>query len=205
MTVKKKIVSFLVSGNGSNFQAVAEKIISGHINAEPGILISNKHDAFALKRAENLGVESACIIPSNFNTKEEYESEMISQLNYVKSDLIVAAGYMRILSPFFINSFTNRIINIHPSLLPSFRGKDAQQQAIDFGVRFSGCTTHFIDSGVDTGPIILQAVVNVNQNDDVNSLSARIIEEEHRILTESVRLFCDDKLLFVGNKVHICN
>ncbi len=201
--IKRKTVSFLVSGNGSNFQAVAEKIIRGDINADTGILISNKQDAFALKRAEKLGVKSIFIDPAVFSSKTDYEKEMINCFNAHNTDLIVAAGYMRILSPFFINYYTNRIINIHPSLLPSFRGKDAQQQALDCGVRIAGCTTHFIDSGVDTGPIILQAAVKVYTDDNADTLSSRIILEEHKILSESVRLFCEDRLDIKEKKVII--
>lgn len=200
---QKKVISFLVSGNGSNFKAVADKIISGYINGKTGIVISNVPTAVALKKSDELGIKSVIIEPRNFNTKRDYELKMIKELKDCKTDLIIAAGFMRILSPEFITHFKNRIINIHPSLLPSFPGKSAQQQAYDYGVKITGCTTHFINEGTDTGPIIMQAPVLINQEDDIHTLSAKIIAEEHKILAESVRLFCEDKLLIKNNKVTI--
>lgn len=202
---KKKTVSFLVSGKGSNFKAVAEKIINGYIRADIGILISSTPEASALKKAEELGIRSFVVEPGNFNSKEDYEIEMITLLERYKTDLVVAAGYMRILSPVFINRFSNKIINIHPSLLPSFAGKNAQQQSIDYGVKITGCTAHFIDQGTDTGPIIMQSPVYIDADDDINSLSTKILKEEHKILVESVNLFCEDKLLVIKNKVLIKN
>jgi phosphoribosylglycinamide formyltransferase-1 len=188
-------VSFLVSGNGSNFQAVAEKILSGYIYAESGIVISSSSEAFALERAKKLGIKSIAIEPKNFAAKDDHEAEMIKCLNLCKTDLIVAAGYMRILSTNFIQKFRNRIINIHPSLLPAFPGKNAQQQALDYGVKVTGCTTHFIDEGVDTGAIIMQSPVTIDVNDNINTLSTKIIKEEHKILIKSVKLFCEEKLI----------
>ena len=193
--MKKKIVSFLVSGNGSNFQAVAEKILNGYIPAEPGIVISSSSEAFALERAKKLKIKSIAIEPKNFASKDDYEAEMIKHLNLCKTDLIVAAGFMRILSPKFIEVFRNRIINIHPSLLPAFPGKNAQQQALDYGVKVTGCTTHFIDEGVDTGTIIMQSPVLIDVNDNINTLSTKILKEEHKILISSVKLFCEDRLM----------
>jgi len=200
---KKKVVSFLVSGRGSNFMAVAEKIISRYISAEPGILISSSSDAQAITKAQNLGIKSIGIESKNFKSKDEHESEMIKYLEVYKTDLIVAAGYMRILSPSFINRYRNKIINIHPSLLPSFPGKNAQQQALDYGVKVTGCTTHFVDEGTDTGPIIIQSPVLINPDDDINTLSNRILHEEHKILIESVKLFCENRLVIKNNKVII--
>ena len=202
---EKKIISFLVSGNGSNFKAVAEKIISGYINGKTGILISDVSTAPALNKADGVGIRSVVIEPRNFSSKKEYESEMIEKLVDCKTDLIVAAGFMRILSSEFISHFRNRIINIHPSLLPSFPGKSAQQQALDSKVKITGCTTHFIDEGTDTGPIIMQAPVSINSEDDINSLSTKILQEEHKILIESVKLFCEDRLVIKNNKVVIIN
>jgi len=198
---KKKVISFLVSGNGSNFKAVAEKIISGYIYGVNGIVISSSSTALALKKAEDLGIKCIDIEPGKFKTKEEHESEIIRILKLNKTDLVVAAGYMRILTPEFINHFRYKIINIHPSLLPSFPGKNAQQQALHYGVRIAGCTTHFIDEGTDTGPIIMQVPVEVLQNDTITTLSTKIIKEEHKILIESVKLFCDDQLVIDKNKV----
>jgi phosphoribosylglycinamide formyltransferase-1 len=200
---RKKIVSFLVSGKGSNFKAVAEKIISGHIAAEIGIVISSSSDALALKKSEELGVQSIALEPKIFKSKEEHEAEIIKYLELHKTDLIVAAGYMRILTPDFIRIFRNQIINIHPSLLPAFPGRNAQQQALDYGVKITGCTTHFVDEGTDTGPIIMQSSIEINYSDDVNTLSNKILKEEHKILIESVKLFCEEKLLVKQNKVFI--
>lgn len=202
---KKKTVSFLVSGKGSNFKAVAEKILSGYIPAEAGIMISSSGDALALKKAEELGIRALAVEPKSFSSKEAHEAEMIKYFEMYKTDLIVAAGYMRILLPSFINMYRNRIINIHPSLLPSFTGKNAQQQALDYGVKVTGCTTHFVDEGADTGPIIMQAPVYVMENDDSGSLSTRILAEEHKILVESVKLFCENKLQVKENRVIIKN
>ena len=200
---KKKIISFLVSGNGSNFKAVAENIISGYINAEPGIVISSRIDAPALKKSEDLGFRSISIQPEKFKTKKEYENEMIKLLNFYQTDLIVAAGFMKILSPEFVSHFKYKIINIHPSLLPSFPGKNAQQQALDFGVKITGCTTHFIDEGTDTGPIIMQAALKIVPDDDIRTLSTKILEKEHEILIESVKLFCENKITFKENRSFI--
>lgn len=200
---KKKIISFLVSGKGSNFKAVAEKIISGYIHAEPGVVISSSPDAPALIKSEDLGIDYITVEPGNYRTKTEYEAEMIKYIDQYKTDLIIAAGYMRILSPTFVHKYKERIINIHPSLLPSFPGKNAQEQALVYGVKVTGCTTHFINEGTDTGPIIMQAPVFVSADDDIETLSKKILNEEHRILIESVKLFCEDKLVIKSNKVLI--
>ncbi len=200
---KKIIVSYLVSGKGSNFQAVAEKIINGYIKADNGVVISSSSNALALEKSEKLGIKSIVINPENFKSKIDHETEIIKTLEFYKTDLIVTAGYMRILTPLFVNRYKFRIINIHPSLLPSFTGKNAQQQALDYGVRFTGCTSHFIDEGTDTGPIILQSPVEIKSDDNINTLSARILKEEHKILTESVKLFCENKLILKNNRVII--
>jgi len=200
---RKKTVSFLVSGRGTNFKTVAEKILGGYINANAGIVISNSLDSAALEKAKDLGIESIAIEPKNFKTREDHEHEMIKHLTRFKTDLVVAAGYMRLLTPLFVNHYRYRIINIHPALLPSFPGKNAQQQALDYGVRITGCTTHFIDEGTDTGPVILQMPVEIKTDDDINSLSSKILKEEHIILVESVKLFCEDRLKVKNHRVII--
>lgn len=202
---KIKTVSFLASGRGSNFVAVAEKILSGKINAKIGVLVSDRENAPCLAKAESMGIGHVFIDPKKFTSRESHEKEIISHLDAAGTDLVVAAGYMRILTPCFINRFRMKIINIHPSLLPSFPGKDAQKQALEHGVRITGCTTHFMDEGTDTGPIILQAAVNTSFDDNETSLSERILQEEHRILPESVRLFCEDKISVINNRVVILN
>jgi phosphoribosylglycinamide formyltransferase 1 len=200
---KKKIVSFIVSGRGSNFRTIAEKISTGEINAYLGILISNNKEAKALEIAASFGMESLFMDPKAFPTREDHEKAIVKLLKKYDTDLVVAAGYMRVLTHYFVSKYKNRIINIHPALLPSFPGTDAQKQAFNKGVKVTGCTTHFIDEGTDTGPIIMQAVVPVHANDTIETLSARILMEEHRIFPESVKLFCEDRLKISGNKVII--
>jgi phosphoribosylglycinamide formyltransferase-1 len=201
--MKKKIVSFLVSGRGSNFTAVAEKIINGEIKAGLGIVISDKGEAKALEIAEGFGMKAFHVDPKQYASREEHEKEMERLLKDSGTDLVVAAGYMRVLTPYFVKCYRNRIINIHPAILPSFPGTDAQKQAFDYGVKITGCTAHFIDEGTDTGPIIMQAAVEVTQDETLTQLSARILKEEHRILPESVKLFCEERLTVAGNKVLI--
>ncbi|MBN2039256.1 MAG: phosphoribosylglycinamide formyltransferase [Spirochaetes bacterium] len=201
--MSKPIVSFLVSGRGSNFKAIADKIVQGYINAGLGILISDKKDAKALDIAGSYGMDSFFVDPGLYISREEHEKAMIKLLKKADSDLIITAGYMRVLTPYFVKKYKNKIINIHPALLPSFPGTNGQKQAFDKGVKIAGCTTHFIDDGTDTGPIIMQATVEVKENDTLESLSSRILEEEHKIFPETVKLFCDGKLKIIKNKVHI--
>jgi len=199
----KKTVSFLVSGRGSNFTAVMKNINQGIISAKPGIVISDKPDAGALSIAPELGIDSVCINPENFSGREEHEREVYRVLKKYHTDLVVAAGYMRILTPFLVRKFRNRIMNIHPALLPSFPGVHAQKKAFDYGVKITGCTVHFIDEGTDTGPIVMQAAVEILNQDTPSGLAAKILSEEHRILPEAVRLFCEDRIRIAGRKVII--
>ena len=199
--LSNKVVSFLASGRGSNFTAIAKSISNGYIKAELGILISDRKNAKALEIARDYGMESFFIDPEIYPAREDHERQMIKLLSKYKTDLIIGAGYMRVLTPYFISRYKFRIINIHPALLPSFPGVHAQKQAFDKGVKITGCTAHFIDEGVDTGPIILQTPVPVLDDDTVDTLSARILKEEHRILPESVKLFCEGRLKIKGNKV----
>ncbi|HON79345.1 MAG TPA: phosphoribosylglycinamide formyltransferase [Spirochaetota bacterium] len=201
--MRKKTVSFLASGRGSNFKVVAEHVLGGDIHAKLGILISNKKDAKALDLAVDFGMKTFFVDPADYKSREEYDRELIRLLKDYKTDLVVAAGYMKILTPVFVSAFRHRIINIHPALLPSFPGVHAQEQAFDYGVKISGCTSHFIDEGTDTGPIIMQAPVPVMEHDTIEKLSARILKEEHRVLPESVKLFCDEKLEVKGRRVLI--
>jgi len=196
------VVSFLASGQGSNFLAAAKKIQSGYIKAKIGVLISD-NDAPALRKAKNIGVEAFWVNPKDYNSKADFEDKVIALFKRYETDLIVAAGYMRILSPRFVQSFENRIINIHPSLLPAFPGKDAPKQAIEHGVKITGCTTHFIDEGTDTGPIIMQAAVPILPNDNALTLAKKIHAKEHKILPESIKLFCEGRLKINGRFVII--
>jgi phosphoribosylglycinamide formyltransferase-1 len=198
-----KVVSFLVSGRGSNFRTVAENILSGRIRARIGCVISNKPGAPALEIAKSMGIPCFAVDSSKFLTRRGHEKEIIRILQSHGTDLVVAAGYMRILSPYIIREYRNRIVNIHPALLPSFPGMHAQRQAIEYGAKISGCTVHFVDEGTDTGPIIVQKAVEIEESDTPASLSKRILEKEYEALTLAVSLFCENRLAVIGRKVHI--
>jgi phosphoribosylglycinamide formyltransferase 1 len=197
----KKQIGVLLSGRGSNFEALAESVAAGRIpNAEIVIVISNQPDALGLKRAEERGI-AARMIPSKGLQREAYDRQVVALLQEFKVDLICLAGYMRLLSAYFIATFPQRILNIHPSLLPSFPGLESQKQALEHGVKFAGCTVHFVDENLDAGPILLQAVVPVLDKDDEHSLSERILKEEHRIYSEAVKIVLEGKYRIVGRRV----
>jgi len=201
--MKRKRIAILLSGRGSNFEAIYRAIEEGKINAEIGVVISNKEDARGLLRAKEFGLETLFLNPKEFSSREEYDLKLAEEIEKRDIDLICLAGWMRILTPSFVQRFRNRIMNIHPSLLPSFPGLEAQKQALEYGVRYSGCTVHFVNEEVDAGPIILQAVVPVFQNDTVETLSERILKEEHRIYPTAIRLFVEGKLRIEGRRVII--
>jgi len=186
MTALKKL-GILLSGRGSNFEAIADSTRSGRLNAEIAIVISNRADAPGLESAKRHGLNTK-LIPSKGRTREEQDAEVVAALRDAQVDLICLAGYMRLLSPEFVRAFPHRILNIHPSLLPAFPGLDAQKQAVEYGVKISGCTVHFVDEHLDHGPIVLQKSLPVLDNDDAHSLSARILELEHIAYTEAIRL-----------------
>jgi phosphoribosylglycinamide formyltransferase-1 len=183
----QKKIGVLLSGRGSNFLAIADAVAAGRLQAEIAIVISNRADAPGLEAAKARGL-SARLVPSKGRTREEHDAEMIYALTAVEVELVCLAGYMRLLSPAFVRAFPNRILNIHPSLLPAFPGLEAQKQAIEYGVKFSGCTVHFVDEHLDHGPIILQKIVPVLEDDDEHSLSARILEQEHLAYSEAIAL-----------------
>ena len=196
-----KRIGVLLSGRGSNFEALAESVAAGHIpNAEIAVVISNKPDARGLERAKARGIETR-LIPSKGLEREAYDRQVAAVLHDYKVDLICLAGYMRLLSPYFVAEFPQRILNIHPSLLPSFPGLESQKQALDYGVKVAGCTVHFVDENLDAGPIIVQAAVPVNDTDDEHDLSERILKEEHRIYTEAVKIILEGKFKIVGRRV----
>lgn len=197
------VLAVLVSGNGSNLQAIIDRIESGALNARIACVISNNPAAFALKRAKTHSIPAIVHESSGFKGRTEYDAALVSILQGYGVELVVLAGFMRILSDIMVNAFPNAIMNIHPALLPAFPGLHAQQQAIDYGVKFSGCTVHFVDSGTDTGPIILQAVVPVLQDDTEEILSARIQVEEHRTFPEAVKLFIEGRISVEGRLVRI--
>jgi phosphoribosylglycinamide formyltransferase 1 len=197
----KRRIGVLLSGRGSNFEALADSVSAGRIpNAEIAVVVSNQPDALGLKRAETRGIP-ARMIPSKGLQREAYDRQVTAVLQEFKVELICLAGYMRLLSPYFVAAFPQKILNIHPSLLPSFPGLEAQKQALDHGVKFAGCTVHFVDENLDAGPIIQQAVVPVLDSDDEHSLSERIIKEEHRIYSEAVKLILEGKWRIEGRRV----
>jgi phosphoribosylglycinamide formyltransferase 1 len=197
----KKRVGVLLSGRGSNFEALAESVAAQRIpDAEIAIVISNKPDAVGLERAKSRGIPALAIASKGLE-REAYDRKVVAVLQEQKVNLICLAGYMRLLSPFFIATFPQRILNIHPSLLPSFPGLESQKQALDYGVKFAGCTVHFVDENLDAGPIVLQATVPVLDGDDEDVLSERILKEEHRIYTEAVKIILEGKYAIVGRRV----
>ncbi len=203
-TAKETVIAVLVSGNGSNFQAIVDALEAGRIkNARIACLISNKPDAFALERARKHNIPALILDHKQYPNRQAYDTALVELLKQHGVHLVVLAGFIRLLSPVMIEAFPNAIINIHPALLPAFPGLDAQKQAFDYGVRYTGCTVHFVDSGTDTGPIILQTVVPVLQDDTLETLTQRIHGEEHRTYVEAVRLFCDGRLMVDGRKVVI--
>jgi len=199
MPVKKRI-GILLSGRGSNFVAIVDAIASGKLDAEIAVVISNRADAPGIMAATARGLNMR-VLPSRGLDREVYDRQLVAELEANRVDLVCLAGYMRLLSGFFIRSFPLRILNIHPSLLPAFPGLDAQHQALEHGVKYSGCTVHFVDEGLDSGPIIQQAVVPVADGDTADSLSARILHEEHRIYSEAIALVCSGKYRIEGRRV----
>jgi phosphoribosylglycinamide formyltransferase-1 len=194
-------LAVLVSGRGSNLQAIIDSIDREELDAHLSIVISNTKDAMALKRAEQHGIKTIFIDPSNYLSSKEYDKALVLKLKEFSIDLICLAGYMRILGEEVVQTFEKKIINIHPSLLPAFPGLNAQKQAISHGVKFSGCTVHFVDSGVDSGPIILQTVVPIHDNDDEKSLSKRILEQEHYLYPKAIKMIQENKIRLNGRTV----
>jgi len=197
----KKRLGVLLSGRGSNFAALAESVAAGRIpNAEIAVVISNREGAPGIERARARGI-TARVIPSKGLEREVYDRQVAAVLDEHQVDLICLAGYMRLLSPFFVAKYPNRILNIHPSLLPSFPGLESQGQALEYGVKFAGCTVHFVDENLDAGPIILQATVPVLDGDTEATLSENILKEEHRIYSEAVKIVLEGKFKIAGRRV----
>jgi phosphoribosylglycinamide formyltransferase-1 len=196
-----KRIGVLLSGRGSNFEALADSVAAGRIpRAEIAVVVSNREGSPGIEKAKERKI-AARVIPSKGLEREAYDRQVVAVLNEHKVDLVCLAGYMRLLSPFFVASFPNRILNIHPSLLPSFPGLESQRQALEYGVKFAGCTVHFVDENLDAGPIVLQATVPVRDDDTEETLSSRILAEEHRIYTEAVRIVLEGKYKIVGRRV----
>lgn len=204
MTTTPIAIGVLVSGNGSNFQAIVDALEAGRItNGRIACLISNKADAYALERAKRHNIPALVLDHRQYPNRADYDQALVALLKEHGVQLVILAGFMRLLSPVMVEAFPHAIMNIHPALLPAFPGLDAQQQALEYGVRYTGCTVHFVDTGTDTGPIILQAVVPILADDTTEILSQRIHGEEHRIYPEAVRLFCAGRLRVAGRRVHI--
>ena len=195
-----KNLGILISGRGSNFEAIAHSVAAGEIQARLSIVISSREGARGLDRAREMGL-NARSLPSQGKSRGAFEQELREALEAAQVDFICLAGFMRVLSPEFVRRYPERILNIHPSLLPAFPGADAQKQALEHGVKFSGCTVHLVDDGVDTGPIVLQAVVPVLDDDTVETLSARILAQEHRLYPQAVRLLAEDQIRVEGRRV----
>jgi len=200
---KRGKIAVFLSGRGSNFKAIHDAIQTGGIDAEIVLVFSNKEEALGLKIAQEQKLETLFLNPKNYESHEDYDKAIIREIRKRDVDLICLAGYMKILTPVFCNEFKNRIMNIHPALLPSFPGLHVQKKAIDWGVRYSGATVHFVTADVDMGPIILQTVVPVLQGDTEETLSDRILKEEHKIYPESVKLFFEGKLEVRKKRVFI--
>jgi phosphoribosylglycinamide formyltransferase 1 len=196
-------IGVLVSGRGSNLQAIIDAVSSKKIKAEIAVVISNVPGAAALERAMKHGIKAVVIDGREHSDRSSYDKQVIKTLEENKVGLVCLAGYMKLLSPELVQHFRGHIMNIHPALLPAFPGLHVQRKALEYGVKFSGCTVHFVDEGCDTGPIIIQAVVPVLDDDTEESLSARILNEEHRIYPEAVRLFSEGKLKIEGRRVKI--
>ena len=194
-------IGVLLSGRGSNFEALADSVAAGRIpDAEIAVAVSNREGAPGIDRARARGIETR-VIPSKGLQREEHDRLVVATLEERRVELVCLAGYMRLLSPYFIQKFPQRILNIHPSLLPAFPGLEAQRQALEYGVKFTGCTVHFVDENLDAGPIVAQAVVPVRDDDTPETLAARVLAEEHRLYTEAVRLVLSGKFRIEGRRV----
>lgn len=200
--MKKLRIGVLVSGRGSNLQAVIDSIGNGSLAAEIAVVISDQPDAFALERAKKHSIPAVHISAKGYQSKrEEYDALLVAELRKHGVDLVILAGFMRIISKVLVDAFRHRMMNIHPALLPSFPGLHVQKAAIDHGAKFSGCTVHFVDEGMDTGPIIIQAVVPVLDGDTEDELAGRILKQEHKIFSRAIRLFAEGKLKVVDRRV----
>ncbi|GAB6267338.1 MAG: phosphoribosylglycinamide formyltransferase [Smithella sp.] len=195
----------LISGNGSNLQSIIDHIEKGSLKAIIKIVISNNPDAYGAIRAKKHGIPVVILKHTDFKNKEDFDLELIKILKSNQVDLVILAGFMRILTPAFLKAFSHKIMNIHPALLPSFPGIHGQKQAVEYGVKISGCTVHFVDEGVDTGPIIIQSAVQVLDDDTEATLAARILKKEHMIYPQAIQLFADGKIEIKGRKVLIKN
>lgn len=193
-------LGILLSGRGSNFEAIADNVASGQLDAKIAVVISNRSEAPGIESARRRGL-NALVLPSKGKVREEHDREVVAALREHQVEVVCLAGYMRLLSPWFVQQFPNRILNIHPSLLPAFPGLEAQKQAFDYGVKISGCTVHFVDENLDHGAIIVQKVVPVLESDDGHALALRILEQEHIAYTEAIRIVLEANYKVEGRRV----
>lgn len=198
----KRIV-VLASGQGTNLEAILEAVERGEVAGRVVMVVSDRHDAPALERAKKRGIKALFMNPKDFSDRLDYDRSLIKEIAAVQADLVALAGFMRFLSPLFIEAFPQQIINIHPSILPAFTGTDGVEQAFNYGVKVAGCTVHFVDEGLDSGPVILQETVPVIQQDTINTLHQRIHAAEHRLYPTAIDLFCRDKLRVEGRRCYI--
>lgn len=201
--MRKQRLGVLCSGRGTDLQSIIDAIENGTVDAEIAVVLADKPDAFALERAKKAGIPAACVNRREYDGRESFEQTLIDKLDKAGVTLIVLAGFMRILTPLFVRHFAGRIMNIHPALLPSFPGAHAHRDVLAYGVKISGCTVHFVDEGTDSGPIILQAAVPVLENDTEETLSARVLEQEHIIYPKAIQLYCQGRLAVEGRHVRI--
>lgn len=194
-------IGVLASGRGSNFQSIIDSIQTGYLPAAIAVLITDNPDAYAIERAGKHAIEALVLKPADFADKNAYYSRIADELQKRNVELVVLAGFMRVVGKALLNCFPNRVMNIHPALLPSFPGLHGQKQAADYGIKISGCTVHFVDEGVDTGPIIVQAAVPAYHDDTEDSLSERILIQEHRIFPYAIKLFAEGRVSVEGRKV----
>ncbi len=198
---KQVSIGVLISGSGTNLQAIIDAIEAGKLDAKIEVVISNKADAYGLVRARNHRIPTEVLNHKNFSSREAYDEALVALLGGRGVELVVLAGFMRLLSPVFVKAYSNRIMNIHPALLPAFPGLNVQQKVVEHGARFSGCTVHFVNEECDQGPIIIQAVVPVLPDDTAETLAARILEQEHRIYPRAIQLFAERRLKIIGRRV----
>ena len=196
-------IAVLASGSGTNLQSIIDQQQNGKLSVDIVIVISNNPGAGALQRAQQAGIPTQCINHRDYSVREDFDQALVAALQQAEVDLVVLAGFMRIITPIMLTAFPLRIINIHPALLPAFPGLKVQQQALDYGARFSGCTVHFIDPGVDTGPIIIQAVVPILPDDSAATLAERILEQEHHIYPQAIQWLAEGRVKVEGRKVII--
>ncbi len=191
----------LVSGSGSNLQAIIDNIEAGRVSAQIKIIISNVLGVFALERAQKHGIPSLVVSHKEFKKREDYDQKLVEVLRAHGVELVVLAGFMRVVTSVLLRAFPMRVMNIHPALLPSFPGTHVWQAEVDYGVKFAGCTVHFVDEGTDTGPVIIQAVVPVYDDDTADTLNARILKQEHKVYSQAIQLYAEGRLEIKGRRV----